>query len=101
MLTLLVMALAVSAALAAPRALSITINETPFSGKALWYKERVYVSAEDLAVSLHATYSFNPKTGEVRITLPAPTSLASPSPTSVPRPVSQGSVRHGTVARRQ
>lgn len=55
---------------AAPRALSIFVNETPFAGKALWYKDRVYVSLEDLAGTLGATYSFKPSTGEVRLSFP-------------------------------
>lgn len=70
-IALLVTALIVlgaTALLAAPRALTIFINDTPFAGKALWYKDRVYVSLEDLAGTMNATYSYRPSTGEVRLT---------------------------------
>lgn len=62
--------LAVTALWAAPKALSIFVNDTPFAGKALWYKDRIYVSLEDLAGTLNATYSFKPSTGEVRLQFP-------------------------------
>jgi hypothetical protein len=71
LLALALVALAATAIAAAPRALSIYLDDTPFAGKALWYKDRVYVSLEDLAGTMNATYSFKPSTGEVRVTFPA------------------------------
>jgi hypothetical protein len=64
---------------AAPHALSIYINDTPFTGKALWYKDRVYVAVEDLAGSMNGTYSYKPSTGEVRLVLPGGGAAAAPA----------------------
>lgn len=71
--TLLLVGLVLGAALPvlarAPEALSIIINGHPVSGKALWYKEKIYVPLEDVAASTGGTYQYDERTGTARVTV--------------------------------
>lgn len=71
--TLLLVGLVLGAALPvlarAPEALSIIINGHPITGKALWYKEKIYVPLEDVAASTGGTYQFDERTGTARVTV--------------------------------
>lgn len=76
--------LAVPALAAAPKAVSILIDNAPFAGQALWYHDRVYVSLEDVARTLHATYTYDHATNRARVTLPAAAYAAAPAPAGHP-----------------
>jgi hypothetical protein len=53
----------------APKALSIILNDRPYAGKAIWYKDEVYVPLADMVRNLGGTFSFNHTTGVMNITL--------------------------------
>lgn len=53
----------------APESLSVFINGFPLGGKALWYKEKIYVPLEDVAASTGGTYQFDASTGTARVTV--------------------------------
>lgn len=55
-----------------PQALSIVINGIPLQGKALYYKNRVYVPLEDVAHATGGQYSADPSTGVVQATVLTP-----------------------------
>lgn len=78
---LLVLALAGAVLARAPQSLTIFINGFPMTGKALFYKDKIYVPLEDVARSTGGTYSFDEASGTARVTVgaPAPTSQAAPA----------------------
>lgn len=78
--SLLVLGLLLGAALPvlarAPDALTIFVNGYPMAGKALWYKDRIYVPLEDVAKSTGGAYQYDATTGTARISVGAPTATA-------------------------
>lgn len=56
----------------APEALSVLINGKAMKGKALWYKERVYVPLEDVATTLEGSYDLDVKSGRAEVNFGAP-----------------------------
>lgn len=57
----------------APQALSIIINGVPLQGKALYYKNRVYVPLEDVARATGGEYAVDSSTGVIHATVLTPT----------------------------
>lgn len=55
----------------APKSLNIYLNERPYAGKAIWYKNEVYVPLADMVRNLGGTFAFNHTTGEMHINLGA------------------------------
>lgn len=70
-----------------PESLSILINGYAFSGKALWYKGKIYVPLEEVAKSTGGTFGYDPATGEAVVTVGAPPAeLRAATPASGARP---------------
>ena len=56
----------------APEALSVVLNGKAMKGKALWYKERVYVPLEDVASTLDGSYQLDPESGRAEVNFGTP-----------------------------
>ncbi|MHB2016799.1 MAG: FxLYD domain-containing protein [Candidatus Xenobia bacterium] len=51
----------------APRQLSIILNQRPYAGKAIWYKNEIYVPLKDVVRNMGGTFSYDHTTGVVNV----------------------------------
>lgn len=70
----------------APGALKIFINDHPLAGKALWYRDRIYVPLEEVARSTGGTFTYDPSTGSARVRVGGPSDGPASAGPPEPRP---------------
>jgi len=72
--------LAVPALAQAPKELKIYLNQHPYTGKAIWYKDEIYVPLADIVRNLGGSFAYNHTTGVVNVSIGVPL----PPPNGVP-----------------